>query len=119
MGRALSSLNLQVSALLEFKFADREQPLTAHSKLILELAQIDVPSELRLLLPSDLYSDGHRLLGKFSEVCTDAIRMAQRVQAEHRRMIGLEECGQKLDELQKQIDGLREKLKQAYLATFE
>jgi hypothetical protein len=34
-------------------------------------------------------------------------------------MLGLRECGQKLDEIQKQIDSLREKLRQAYLATFE
>jgi hypothetical protein len=32
-------------------------------------------------------------------------------------MLGLRECGQKLDDIQKQIDSLSEKLRQAYLAT--
>jgi hypothetical protein len=119
MDRAVSKLHLQVSALLEFKFDGAAEPLEVQSKLISELAQTHVPSELRLLLPSDLFSDSQHLLGNFSQVCADAVRWAQKCQAERKRNVGLEDRSQKLDELRKQLEGLREKLKHAYLATFE
>ena len=117
--RALSKLCLQVSALLAFQFDGAAEPLRVQSKLISELAQTHVPPELGLLLPSDLFSDSHHLLGNFSEACADAVSWAQKCQAERQRNVGLEKHSQKLAELRKQLDGLCEKLKQAYLATFE
>lgn len=118
MDRALSSVNLQVSALLQFELED-EEFLTCFPNLVSELAKMDPPADLRILLPADAYSDGIRILRGFDEVRTEAIRWGQRARMERKPMLGLHECGQKLDALGKQLDSLREKLKQAYLGTYE
>ncbi|MCH8270859.1 MAG: hypothetical protein IH985_06570 [Planctomycetes bacterium] len=118
MDRALASVNMKVSALLHCDI-DYEQFLIQFPNLISDLAKMDLPADLRLLLPADVYADGHHILRMFDEVCTEAIRWGQQARRERKPMLGLRECGQKLDAIAKQIDGLHEKLKQAYLATFE
>jgi len=118
MDRALSSVNLQVSALLQFNLED-EEFLMRFPNLVSELAKMDVPADLRLLLPANVYPDGIRILRGFDDVRTEAIGWGQRARVERKPMLGLQECGQKLDALHAQIDVLREKLTQAYLATFK
>lgn len=118
MDRALTSANLMVSSLLQFTL-EYEEFYLRFPHLIADLAKMDLPADLRLLLPPRVYAEGHQIVRAFDEVHTQAILLGQRAKLEGKPMLGLKECGEKLDAIGRQIEGFREKLSQAYLATFD
>lgn len=118
MDRALSSANLKVSGLLRLDM-DQDAFLATFPRLVSELSKLDVPPDLRLLLPSDTYSDGNRIVKLFDAIMADAIEWGQEAKLQNRPFLGLQECGQKLDALQSQIEALHAKLTTAYKATFD
>jgi hypothetical protein len=118
MDLALSTASMSVTSLLQLNL-EHQEFRTQYPHLVSDLAKMDVPPDLRLLLPASVYSDGHRILRAFEEIRTAAIRWGQEARMEKQPMLGLHECGPKIDALRTQIAALREKLEQAYLATYE
>lgn len=92
--------------------------MTAWPRLIDELAQHDIPKELRVLLPKGLYVRGNRVVRELDEVRTLAVRFGQEVKVRNLPLLGLQECGAKLDALAADVKQLDEDLAEMYRGTF-
>lgn len=118
MDRALTSANLTVSGLLRLDM-DQDAFRERFPRLISELSTLDVPPDLRLLLPSDTYTDGIRIGNMFDAIMAEAIAWGEKARSQNQPFLGLHECSKNLNALGSQIEALRAKLTTAYKATFD
>ena len=116
--RALTTANMEVSSLLGLE-RDDEEFSRAFPNLLGDLARLDLSPGARILLPQGAYEEGHKIVAGLEEVHRDAIGWFQRAKLEHKPMLGLQECGKKLDAVDARTRRLREMLTEAYRDTFE
>jgi hypothetical protein len=98
---------------------DDERLLTDWPYLLGDLVKRDLPGNQRAVLPDDWYARGHRIVRELDDLRILGVRYAQEVQNKRQPMIGLHECGAKLDALAAEILRLEADLRREFLATFE
>jgi len=98
---------------------DDERLLTDWPYLLGDLVKKDLSGSQRAVLPDDAYARGHRIVRELDSLRNLGVRYAQEVQAKRQPMVGLVECGAKLDALAAEISRLEADLRREFRATFE
>ena len=115
---SLIKANSLVMAAIEGEF-DHTDFITGFPNVLGRLAEKDLTAEQRAVLPGNYYQKGHMIVREFDNLQILGIKYGREFEAKKRPMVGLPECGQKLDDIEMQIAELETELQAAFQKTFK
>lgn len=98
---------------------DHEDFLKEFPNLRGELAIKDLKANQRIVLPGNIYSQGHSIILELDELRYLGVKYGQAASIMGKSMAGYQECRVKLDAIGKQILGLEEDLRKMFSRTFD
>lgn len=114
---SISEASMRVSSILHGSI-EYEEVFKTWPNLISQLAKMDIPARVRVLLPEDLYPRGHQIFRELEELRSKAVAAAQEMEQMKRPSPALRECFDQLRNLDTLLNDLRLKLIADYKSTF-
>jgi hypothetical protein len=114
---SISRASSQVSSILH-GVIEHEEVFETWPNLISQLAKMDIPVKVRVLLPDDIYSRGQAILRELEELRTKAVAGVQEMKIKKTHSPALSDCFDQLKKLDALLDELRARLIEEYKSTF-
>jgi len=114
---AISGASMRVSSVLHGSI-EHEEVFETWPNLISQLAKMDIPVKVRVLLPEDIYPRSQQIFLELEELRAKAVEAAQEMKLKKRPSPALRECFDRLKKLDALLNDLRVKLIEEYKSTF-
>lgn len=114
---SISRVSSRVSSILHGAI-EHEEIFETWPNLISQLAKMDIPVKVRVLLPDDIYPRGQQIFRELEELRTKAVEAAQEMKIKKTPSPALADCIDRLKKLDALLNELRMMLIEEYKSTF-